>query len=88
MTEAEWLHGTNPQVLLNYLRLRGSERKLRLFACACCRRVWHLLPHPYNRQVVEVAEAFAAGTADARLLDAASRASASVYIHDHVGVHK
>jgi hypothetical protein len=42
---------------------RGSDRKLRLFACACYHRVSHLLPHPAARATVQVAERFADGTA-------------------------
>ncbi|QDU22929.1 hypothetical protein [Urbifossiella limnaea] len=38
MTEAEWLMATDPIPLLEFLRDRASDRKLRLFALACSRR--------------------------------------------------
>jgi hypothetical protein len=41
MTEAEWLACADPQKMLASLRGRASGRKLRLFACACHRRVRH-----------------------------------------------
>jgi hypothetical protein len=41
-----------------------SDRKLRLFACACYRRLWGRL-HPGTRTVVAVAEQFADGRATA-----------------------
>ena len=63
MKEAGWLTGTDPQRLLDWLRRTGqaSERKQRLFACACCRRAWGLLPDEQGRTAVEVAERFADG---------------------------
>ena len=69
MTEAEWLNETDPQKLVSFVgRFRPSERKLRLYATAGCRRIWHLLRDERSRTAVEVAEQFADGhvTEDAR----------------------
>ncbi len=45
MDENEWLKATDPTPMLTFLREKGrpSDRKLRLFACACVRRIWQLL---------------------------------------------
>jgi hypothetical protein len=61
MTEAEWDAGGDPTPMLDFLRRAGkaSDRKLRLFACGCCRRIWPLLTDDRGRRAVEVAELLA-----------------------------
>jgi hypothetical protein len=45
VSESAWLTSTDPQAMLAFLRDRGpvSERKVRLFAVACCHRLRDLL---------------------------------------------
>jgi carbon storage regulator CsrA len=61
--EIGWLHGTDPERMLASLGVDADERKLRLFACACCRRIWHLIADPEGRRVIEAAERLADGGA-------------------------
>ena len=75
MDEHSWLGATDPAPMLDFLGGQASARKLRLFACACCRQVWHLLTDPRSRQAVEVAERYADGQASERER-ATARASA------------
>jgi hypothetical protein len=42
MTEDQWLVATEPTPMLEFLRGKASDRKLRLVACALARRVAHL----------------------------------------------
>jgi hypothetical protein len=43
MNRTEWQACQDPLLMLQAVRERASERKLRLFACACVRRRWDLL---------------------------------------------
>jgi hypothetical protein len=62
MTETDWLTCTQPQPLLDYIRGRASERKLRLLARAFAAQYVHLgEPESYNRHSVSIAEAAADG---------------------------
>jgi hypothetical protein len=63
MTEAEWHASVDTQAMLELLRGKASDRKLRLFACACCRAVWDSFWAERSRQAVEVAEQYADGLA-------------------------
>jgi len=60
MTEAEWLSCTTPTLIWDYLYEKRNLRKLQLAACACCRRIWHLLPEKY-RFFAELSEQAADG---------------------------
>jgi hypothetical protein len=44
--------------MLTFLLGRGhaSDRKIRLFGCACCRLIWDLFPDPRNRDMVVAIE--------------------------------
>ncbi len=71
MTEEEWLACDDPAMMLAHVEGSAGDRKLRLFACACCRRLWHLFAEEEGRRAVEVAERFADGLAK----------------HDATGIH-
>lgn len=83
MTEAEWLNSPAPDGMLAFLRGRAGDRKLRLFACACCRRVWDRMADERTRSMLLTAERFADDTATAdelqRALDEARAADDDVY---------
>jgi hypothetical protein len=78
MTEAEWLASTDPVPMVPFLA-GASDRKLRLFACAACRRVWHLFADEAGRGAVEAAERFADGLATGEELADALAAAESAF---------
>jgi hypothetical protein len=65
MTEQEWLESVDPTTMLEFLRDKASDRKLRLFACACCRQVWHRLEDERSRRAVELTERYFEGEVSA-----------------------
>jgi len=59
MTETEWLACGDTWDMVQALGDHASDRKLRLYACGCCRRLWHLLSDERSRRAVEIAEQYA-----------------------------
>jgi hypothetical protein len=59
--QARWLEAQHPDAVLRALDGEVSERKLRLFACACCKRIPLLAEHPACQRALAVAERFTDG---------------------------
>jgi hypothetical protein len=77
MTEADWLSSADPLLLMGLLEgvVRNgevSDRTIRLFACACSRRLWHMLTEDARRDVL-LAERFVDGQASEEELSARCR---------------
>jgi hypothetical protein len=97
--ESDWLASDEPGRMLAWLtggyqdgstatenaRRLATPRKLRLFACACSRSVWHLLTDPRSRRAVEVAELYADGEVGASELRSAdtSQVGVGLRVVDH-----
>lgn len=75
MTPTDWADCADPTAMLTFLEGRVSERKLRLFACACCRAVGDLIWVAPCSQAVQTAERFANGLADEAELKADAKAA-------------
>jgi hypothetical protein len=79
-TEAEaegaWFTYTDPRPMCGLLRGKESGRKFRLFACACCRRVEHLLTDERSHHALEVLERFLDGGLTFKEYDVGERAAA------------
>jgi hypothetical protein len=71
LTEAEWQTCADPLPMELTLRGKTSERKRRLFAVACCRRLGPLLQDPRIATALDVAERYADGAATPAELEAA-----------------
>jgi hypothetical protein len=56
MTEAEWLACGDPTPMLEFLRGKASDRKLRLFAVACCRTIAPQVKADGFHRLMDIAE--------------------------------
>jgi hypothetical protein len=61
MTEVEWLAATDPTPMLEFLRGKASDRKLRLFACAISRRLVSLAGGDDFVRGIDAAESYVDG---------------------------
>jgi hypothetical protein len=61
LTAKRWDALRAPKQMIQHVRECADARKLRLFACACCRSVWDHLTKKQWRRGVEIAERFADG---------------------------
>src|SRR4051794_28306426 len=76
MDEEAWLTYTDPPSMLEFLRGKASDRKLRLYAVACCQRVGHAFCDERSRAAVEAVERYADGLATLADVEAAHLSAA------------
>ena len=84
ITPDRWDTSNNPAAMLALMR-DADERLFRLFACACCRRMWSSLVSPESREAVRVAEALAdglAGDEERRVAERAANQARALRNHD------
>ncbi len=87
MTEADWLASDCSYQMFQFIRCTADRRKLRLFACSGCRRIWSLLSDHRSRTAVEVSERYADGWATKEELSAAQSEAAKA-VRDAVEICK
>src|SRR5262249_52495588 len=63
MTEAEWLACADASHMWAFGPIGAweTDRRHRLFAVCCCRRIWHWMPDEQSRQAIAILELFADG---------------------------
>jgi hypothetical protein len=74
MTEEEWLKNSNLRSMVEFIGENASDRKLRLFVVACCRRKWNRFSD-HDRATIELAERYADGKASVAKLATARDAA-------------
>jgi hypothetical protein len=98
MDAKEWARGKNPWDMVEFLGDK-SERKLKLYSCACCRRVWPVFTDARSRAAIETTELWLEGAASDAELDRAAEGAydaneesdrsspevAAAYLPRHVG---
>ncbi|HEV3383949.1 MAG TPA: hypothetical protein VG097_04000 [Gemmata sp.] len=84
MTEVEWLACADPGRMLQFIRDKASDRKLRLFIISCCRYFIGRLHNQATQRALAIAEQFAEGKATGEELQAAYNAAGNYYSHTGV----
>ncbi|MDB5306923.1 MAG: hypothetical protein JWO38_1125 [Gemmataceae bacterium] len=74
MTEAEWVACPDPMPMLEFLKGKASDRKLRLFAVACCRRGERHFIDPCQSKAVQAVERYADDRSAAKAMTDAEHA--------------
>ncbi len=69
MTEADWNVCTNPEQMMECVKHKSTPRKMRLFAVAACRLIWHRFTDERSRRAIEIAERYADGEVDDQTLE-------------------
>ena len=91
MTEAEWLSDRPVEEMLCHIEEIASERRLRLFALACCHRVEHALVDDRSRAALAGLEQYVTGQVDrnelAALYALAKEATDAVEAPFRIGVY-
>jgi hypothetical protein len=81
MTEVEWLAATDPTLMQKFLGQflgsRMSDRKLRLFSCACCRRVWNFVRSELLESALDTLERYVDGAVSKKRLSETGKACAA-----------
>jgi hypothetical protein len=78
MDEKQWLACNDPTPMLTFLSGKSSSRRLRLFLCACARRVWHFVREEACHEAVQIAERHADGQVSQEELETALLAARRV----------
>jgi hypothetical protein len=76
---ATWLTATELRPMLSLLKGKARERKFKLFACACCRRIDHLLTDERSLRAIEVIEKFHDGLVTRQTYNLAERTAKDSY---------
>jgi hypothetical protein len=71
MTERQWQAAKRPNPLWSFVSDKQQGRKLRLFSCACCRRLGELITDERRHAAISICERFADGLATKKELAAA-----------------
>jgi hypothetical protein len=78
--EEIWFSGTELRATISFLKGKSHERKLKLFACACCRRINHLLIDDRSKRAIDVVEQFHEGRVTRQIYDNAFQSAQDAYM--------